>query len=90
MVKRGSAPPNGATSDLWPCTFTQCVLDHAGARALLGPMADAADMMRVGEADDADAVLLRPLDADIHRLLGDDLAVARAAVDHDHRAIIAR
>ena len=63
--------------------------DHAGARALLGPMADAADMMRIGEADDADAVLLRALDADIHRLLGDDLAVAGAAVDHDHRAIVA-
>jgi hypothetical protein len=34
-------------------------------------------------------VLLGPLDANIHRFLGDHLAVARAAVDHDHRAIVA-
>jgi hypothetical protein len=46
-------------------------------------------MMGVLEADDRNAVLLGPLDADIHRFLGDHLAVARAAVDHDHRAIVA-
>ena len=34
-------------------------------------MADAPDVMGVGEADDADAVLFRPLDADIHRLAGE-------------------
>ena len=53
-------------------------------------MADAPDMMRVGEADDADAVLFSAVDADIHGLLGDDLTVARAAVDHNYSAIIAR
>ena len=31
-----SAPPNGATSDLWPCTFTQCVLTMP-ARAHCSP-----------------------------------------------------
>ena len=61
---------------------------HAGARALLGPVADAPDVMGVGEADDADAVLFGALDADIHRLLGDHLAVAGAAVDHDDGTII--
>ena len=57
----------------------------------LGPMADPPDVMRIGEADNADAVLFRPLDAEIHRLLGNHLAVARAAVDYDHgfRATIA-
>jgi hypothetical protein len=58
-------------------------------RALLGPVANATDVMGVLEADDCNAVLLDPLDADIHRFLGDHLAVARAAVDHDHRAIVA-
>jgi hypothetical protein len=57
-------------------------------RALLGPVANATDVMGVLEADDCNAVLLGPLDADIHRFLGDHLAVARAAVDHDHRAIV--
>ena len=58
-------------------------------RALLGPVANATDVMGVLEADDRNAVLLGPLDGDIHRFLGDHLAVARAAVDHDHRAIVA-
>ena len=89
MVKRGSAPPNGgANSDLWPCTFT--LRAHpSGPGALLGPVANATDVMGVLEADDCNAVLLGPLDANIHRFLGDHLAVARAAVDHDHRAIVA-
>ena len=51
-------------------------------------MADAPDVVRIGEADDADAVLFRPLDAEIHRLLGNDLTVADLAIDHDHGAII--
>src|SRR5206468_6513276 len=63
--------------------------DHARARALLGPVADAPDVMGVGEADDADAVLFRPLNAEIHRLLGDHLAVASAAVDHNDGTIVA-
>ena len=58
-------------------------------RALLGPVANATDVMGVLEADDCNAVLPGPLDGDIHRFLGDHLAVARAAVDHDHRAIVA-
>jgi len=53
-------------------------------------MADPADMVSIGEADDADAVLPGAVDADIHGLLGDDLTVARAAVDHDNGAIVAR
>jgi hypothetical protein len=53
-------------------------------------VADATDMMSVDEPDDANSVLLGPLDADIHRFLGDDLTVAHAAIDHDHRAIVAR
>ena len=36
VVKRASAPPNGATSDLWPCTFTQWVLTMP-ARAHCSP-----------------------------------------------------
>src|SRR5258708_12310391 len=62
--------------------------DHAGAGALLRPVADATDMMGVDEAHDADAVLPRPLDADVHRFLGHHLAIAVAAVDHDHRAVV--
>src|SRR5262249_39433029 len=63
--------------------------DHARTRALLGPVADAPDVVRVGEADDADAVLFRPLDAEIHRLLGDHLAVAGTAIDHNDGTIVA-
>ena len=63
---------------------------QACACALLGPVADATDMMSVDEPDDANSVLLGPLDADIHRFLGDDLTVSRTAIDHDHRAIVAR
>ncbi len=50
-------------------------------------MADASDVVGIGEAHDTHAMLLRPLDADIHGFLGDDLTVARAAVDHDHCAL---
>lgn len=63
---------------------------HAGACALLAPVADASDVVGIGKADDADAVLFSAVDADIHGLLGDDLTVARAAVDHNYGAIIAR
>ena len=52
-------------------------------------MADAADVMRILQPNDADAVFLRALDADVHRLLGDDLAIAGAPLDHDHCAIVA-
>ncbi len=64
------------------------MLDHAGTRTLLAPVADAPDVMGIGEADDADAVLFRPLDAEIHRLLGDHLAVTGAAVDHNDGTIV--
>jgi hypothetical protein len=65
------------------------VLTQSHPRALLGPVPNATDVMGVLEADDCNAVLLGPLDADIHRFLGDHLAVARAAIDRDHRAIVA-
>ena len=42
----------------------------------------------MGQADDADAVLLRPLDAERHRLGADHLAVALAAVERQQRAAV--
>ena len=57
-------------------------------RALLGPVADAAEVMRVREPDDADAVALRALDAELHRLAADHLAVALAAVEGQQRAAV--
>jgi MoxR-like ATPase len=49
--------------------------------ALLGPVADAAEVVRVAERDDAGAVLGCTLDAERHRLAPDHLPVARAAVE---------
>ena len=46
------------------------------------------EMVRMGQADDADAVLLRPLDAERHRLGADDLAVALVAVEREQRAAV--
>ena len=40
------------------------------------------------QADDADAVRLRPLDAERHRLGADHLAVALAAVERQQRAAV--
>jgi len=51
-------------------------------------MADAPDMMGVGGADDTDAVLLRALNAEIHCLLRDHLAVTSSPIDHDDGTII--
>ena len=59
---------------------------HARRRALLAPLTDAAEVVRVGEPDDRAAVLARALDRDRHRLLADRLAEALAAVERDERA----
>ena len=56
--------------------------------ALLRPLADPAQVMRVREADDADAVLLGARRAELHRLAADDLAVALAAVEREQRAAV--
>jgi hypothetical protein len=56
--------------------------------ALLGPVADPAEVVRMRQADDADAVRLRPLDAERHRLGADHLAVALAAVERQQRAAV--
>ena len=53
--------------------------------ALLGPVPDAAEVVRVAERDDAGAVLARTLDAERHRLAPDHLPVAGPAVEPQHR-----
>ncbi len=62
--------------------------DQAVVDALLGPVADAADVVRVGQADDADAVALGALGAQLHRLMAHHLAVAGVAVEGEHRAAV--
>ena len=62
--------------------------DQAVADALLGPVADAAEVMRVGQADDADAVALGALGAELHRLVAHHLAVADMAVEGEQRAAV--
>ena len=54
---------------------------QAVAYALLGPGADAADVMRVGEAHDAHTVALGALGPQLHGLKAHDLAVALVAVE---------
>jgi hypothetical protein len=56
--------------------------------ALLGPAADAREVMRVGEPGHAYAGRARPLDRDRHRLLADDLAESSATVHADQRAMV--
>ena len=53
--------------------------------ALLGPMADAADVMRVGEANDADAAALGALGGQLHGFMADHLAIAGEAVEGEKR-----
>ena len=67
-------------------TLTKCSDTRPAARGLLGPCADAAQVVRVAERDDAAAVLLRARDAQRHRLVADHLAEAGPAVEPQHRA----
>ncbi len=62
--------------------------NQAGSCGLFSPCADAAQMMRIAERDDAAAVLQRARDPELHRLAADDLAKARAAVEPQQRASI--
>ena len=59
---------------------------HAGARGDLAIGADAADVMRVAQAVDGDAVLARGLDRPLDRLTRDHLAVAAMRVPDRDRA----
>ena len=59
---------------------------EAGPRALFRPMTDAADVMRAAQAHRAQAEPLRPRDARVHRLEGDDLAEALVAFHGQYRA----
>ena len=81
---RASRPPNGATIGR-DRTLTKWIDTSPAVDALLGPVADPAEVVRMRQADDADAVLLRPLDAERHRLGADHLAVALAAVERQQR-----
>ena len=63
--------------------------DEPGVRALLGPVTDAANMMRAAQAHRTDAKTLRAFDTVLHRLIGDNLAEAFAALDGQHRAGVA-
>ena len=60
--------------------------DHAGRRALLGPMADAADMGAVAQGHRDRAVGPGALDPPSHRLLGHGLAEAARRVEHQDAA----
>ena len=66
VPKRGSVPCSGATSRS-PGTLTKWN-DTARARALLGPVSDAAEMMHVAQPDRADAHASRAVDPFDHRL----------------------
>ncbi len=61
---------------------------HAGGGALLRPGADAAEMAGVADGDDGEALPARPFDAERHRLLGNDLAIAEVAVDDQNRTAL--
>ena len=63
---------------------------QAGVGALLGPVADAADVMGIAQPDCANPELLRALDAQRHRLMRGDLAEAASALYRQHCAGIAR
>ena len=85
---RASRPPNGATIGR-DSTLTKWIDTRPCVDALLGPVADPAEVVRMGQADDADAVLpWRALDAELHRLVADHLAVALAAVEREQRAAV--
>ena len=58
------------------------------ARALLAPLADAREVVRVGEPDDDAAVGPRPLDRHVHRGRAERLAEAAVAVEAEHRPAI--
>ncbi len=60
---------------------------EAGRGALLGPMADPADMEAVAQRHHGDPVLGRAGDALAHRLVGDRLAEAALAVQHQDRPL---
>ena len=57
--------------------------DQARGHRHLGPGADAAQVVRVRERDDAAAVRLRSRDAEFHRLVADHLAEAGVAVERE-------
>ena len=61
---------------------------HAGGGGLLGPGADAAEVVRVAQRDDAAARRACTLNAQRHRLGTDDLAETAVAVQPQHRAAV--
>ena len=58
---------------------------QTGGGAILGPLADAPDVVAVAQRDQRQAAGRRALNADFHRLMADHLAIALAAIDHQHR-----
>ena len=62
---------------------------EAAARALLRPMADAAEMEAVADREQRHALLGGARHRELHRLVADHLAVAALALDHQHRAALA-
>ena len=62
--------------------------DHAGGRALLGPMADPADMGAVAQGHGDGALRPGALDPLPHGLLGHGLAEAAPCVEHQHAAFV--
>jgi hypothetical protein len=61
-------------------TLTKCIDTRPRFSRLLGPGADAPEVVRIAQRHDAAAVFLGPRDAQGHRLLADDLAEARVAI----------
>src|SRR5207244_975312 len=57
-------------------------------RAHLAIGADPADMVGIAQRDDRDPVALRPRDAELRRIAGDDLAITTLAVIDEHRAAV--
>src|SRR6185295_17201463 len=62
--------------------------DEAVFDALLGPVADPAEVVRMREADGADAMPPGALGGERHRLAADHLAVAALAVEREQRAAV--
>ena len=62
--------------------------DHAGFEGLLSVSADTANVMRIGEAHERDAGLLRPSNGLLHCLPRHDLPIAASPIKAQDRAII--
>ena len=86
VKKRPSRPRNGATGGGPEATLTKCSATMPARGGNLAIGADPADVVRVAQAVDGDAMLFRGIDGPFDRLAGDHLAVAGMRVPDRDRA----